>query len=321
VASGRGPSSSVSAASETSPGPVFIGGFARSGTHAAGPLVGAHPRYHLIRTEARFHAVPGGLADLLEGRTGIDRFLKRCRDLWWKRGFMRPQGLHLLVEREELEAALEEFQAGFERDRWAAGRRLVDELIGAAARREGAPSWVELTGRSVLYAPTLLQMFPSARFINMVRDGRAVAAGHLNKIDMTDDPFEALSNWERSIRDTEEAIRKVPQEFVLIVHLDDLVALDREGTYRRLVEFLEIDDDEPMRRWFDSKVTARRAHAGQWRERMSPPEARRVDRRYRRMLRDFRRDGIDWVPEPEDAGVWVGPVRIPTPSRSQAGLK
>jgi hypothetical protein len=311
----------VSADSEAPPGPVFIGGFARSGTHAIGPLVGAHPRYHLVRTEARFHGVPGGLPDLLEGRTSMESFVRRCRNTWWQRGFMRPQGLHLLVERGELDAALEQFRIGFESDPWAAGRRLVDDLIGPAARREGAPSWVELTGRSVLYAPTLLRMLPGARFINMVRDGRAVAAGHLNKIDMTDDPFEALANWEQSIRGTDNALEAVPPESALIIHLDDLVELDREGTYRRLLRFLEIDDDEPMRRWFDTKVTAQRAHAGQWRERMSPPEARRVDRRYRKMLRDFRRDGIDWVPEPTDGGLWVGPVRIPTSQRSHAPLR
>jgi hypothetical protein len=308
----------VSASTETVPGPVFIGGFGRSGTHAIGPLVGAHPRYHLVRTEARFYAVPGGLPDLIDDRTSMADFVDRCRDLWWKRGFMRPQGLHLLVEPDELEAALARFEPAFEGDRWGAGRRLMDDLIGAAAEREGAPSWVELTGRSVLYAPAILRMYPNARFINMVRDGRAVAAGHLSKTDMTDDPFEALSKWGRSIVATEKAIRAVPAEVVMVIHLDDLVALDREGTYRRLLEFLEIDDDEPMRRWFEKKISAARAHTGKWRERMPPPEARRVDRRYRKMLRDFRRDGIDWVPAPDDGGIWVGPLRIPTPPRSQA---
>lgn len=308
----------MSTSTESVPGPVFIGGFGRSGTHAIGPLVGAHPRYHLVATEARFYAVPGGLPDLLDARTTMEDFVDRCRGLWWKRGFMRPQGLHLLVGREELDAALERFQSGFEADGWAASRRLMDDLIAPGAESEGAPSWVELTGRSVLYAPTLVRLYPHARFINMIRDGRAVAAGHLNKTDMTDDPFEALWKWGRSIEATERAIRAVPPGTVLVIHLDDLVALDREGTYRRVLDFLEIEDDEEMREWFDRKISARRAHTGQWRERMPPPEARRVDRRYRRMLREFRRAGIDWVPEPDDAAIWVGPLRIPKPARPRA---
>lgn len=302
--------------SDTFPEPIFIGGFGRSGTHAIGPLVAAHPRYHLVATEARFHAVQGGLPDLLDGRTTLESFIDGCRGTWWKRGFMRPQGLHRLVERDDLEAALEAFQADFARDPWEASRRLVRCLVDPGAEREGKPSWVELTGRSIIYAPTLLRLFPRARFINMVRDGRAIAGGHVKKIDMTDDPMDALVKWERMVRASHEGIRAVPEDAALVIHLDDLVARDREATFARIVEFLEVDDDAPMRRWFDKKISADRAHVGQWRERMPPPEARRVDRRYRKMIRELHRDGIWWAPAPEDEGLRLGPLRIPTSVRS-----
>ncbi|MBA2567109.1 MAG: sulfotransferase [Thermoleophilaceae bacterium] len=297
------------------PEPIFIGGFGRSGTHAIGPLVAADPRYHLVATEARFHAVQGGLPDLLDGRTTLESFLEGCRGAWWKRGFMRPQGLHRLVERDELEAALEAFRADYAGDPWEASRLLVRRVIDPGATREGKPSWVELTGRSVIYAPTLLRLFPRARFINMVRDGRAIAGGHVKKIDMTDDPMHALAKWERMVRASHEGIRAVPEDAALVVHLDDLVARDREATFGRIVEFLEVEDDAPMRRWFEKKISADRAHVGQWRERMPPPEARRVDRRYRKMIRELHRDGIWWAPAPEDDGLRVGPLRIPTSVR------
>ncbi len=228
---------------------------------------------------------------------------------------MRPQGLHRLLERDELERALREFESGFAGDPWEAARTLVRRVIDPGVRRAGKPSWVELTGRSILYAPTLLRLFPRARFINMVRDGRAVAGGHVKKIDMTDDPMEALASWERMVRASHRAIRSVPQESVLVIHLDDLVARDREATYRRIVEFLEIDDDAPMRRWFDKRISPDRAHVGQWRERMPPPEARRVDRRYRRLIRDLHREGVWWAPAPEDGGIRLGPLRIPSSVR------
>ncbi len=297
------------------PEPVFIGGFGRSGTHAIGPLVGAHPRYHLVETEARFHAVKGGLPDLLGDETTLEAFVENCRTTWWQRGFMRPQGLHRLVEREELEAALAEFEAGFHGDRWAAGRRLARRLLDPSAERAGKPAWVELTGRCVIYAPALLRLFPGARFINMVRDGRAVAGGHVKKIDMTDDPMEALESWERMIRASAEGIAAVPDEAVLVIHLDDLVARDREGTFARIVEFLEIKDAAPMRRWFDKRISAEKAHVDKWRERMPPPEARKVDRRYRRMVRALHRDGVEWVPAPVD-GRRLGPIRLPTSARA-----
>lgn len=297
-------------APDSFPEPIFIGGFGRSGTHAIGPLVGADPRYHLIETEARFHAVEGGLPDLLEGRTDVAGFLERCRTTWWMRGAMRPQGLHRLVERDQLEAALADFEAAFADDPDAASRRLVRALLDPSAHEAGKPSWVELTGRSILYAPTLLRLFPRAKFINIVRDGRAVAGGHLKKVDMTDDPIEALNRWERMVRASHAGIRAVPENAVLVIHLDDLVALDREGTFRRVVEFLEIVDESPMRDYFDRRISAEAAHFGRWRERMPPPEARRVDRRYRRLVRRLHREGVSWAPAPPEAEPRPGRLRL-----------
>jgi hypothetical protein len=293
------------------PHPIFIGGFGRSGTHAIGPLVGADPRYHLVETELRFHAVSGGLPDLLEGRIGLEEFTEHVWGQQWLRGGKRPQGLHRVIERDDLEAALERFRSELPDDPWLAARRLVCAVADPLAERAGKPAWVELTGRCVIFAPTLLKVFPRARFINIVRDGRAIAGGHLKKIDMTDDPLEALDRWERMIRASDAGIRAVPPGAVLQIMLDDLVHNDREGTFARVVEFLQIDDPTPMRRFFDRRIEAERAHVGKWRERMPPPEARKVDRRYRRMVRRLRRDGIDWVPDPEPREVRLGPVRVP----------
>jgi hypothetical protein len=281
------------------PHPIFIGGFGRSGTHAIGPLVGADPRYHLIETEVRLHAVRRGLPDLLDGKVDLDAFVAGCWENWWLRGFKRPQGVHRLMSQEAFEAALNSFQAAFDEDPWEASRGLLRAIMDPAAERAGKPAWVELTGRSVIYAPTLLRLFPRAKFINIVRDGRAIAGGHVKKIDMTDDPIEALEGWERMIRASHAGMSAVPSDAVLQIQLDDLVDRDRDATFQRVVEFLEIPDPEPMRSYFDRRITAGKAHVGKWRERMPPPEARRVDRRYRRMIRSLHRDGVWWAPEPE----------------------
>lgn len=289
----------VPSSSSEFPQPVFIGGFGRSGTHAIGPLVGADPRYHLVETEVRFHAVEGGLPDLLDGKIELERFLQNCRQHFWMRGFKRPQGVHRLIDRDAFERALGAFESDFRADPWQASRDLVHAVVDPAAERAGKPAWCELTGRSVIYAPTLVRLFPRVRFINIVRDGRAIAGGHVKKVDMTDDPIEALDRWGKMIRASHAGMSAVPAEHVLKIRLDDLVYHDRDGTFQAVVDFLEIDDPAPMRALFDRKITPRKAHVGQWRERMPPPEARRVDRRYRRMVRAFRRDGIDWVPDPE----------------------
>lgn len=280
------------------PEPIFVGGVGRSGTHPMGRLIGADPRYHWIRTECRFHAAPGGLPDLCAGRTTLERFCERMRGRWWKRGARQRQGMQRIVEPAEYESALVELERDFPADPVAASRRLVRRLLDPAAERAGKPAWVEITGQVVEQAPFLLGLFPDARFVNMVRDGRAVAAGMVRKIDLTDDPLDALAKWERMVRAAAAALGAVPRERVLTVELDDFTARDREGTFRRLIDFLELDDPAPMRAYFEREISAERAHFGRWRERIPPSDARKVDRRYRRLVRRLHREGIGWAPKP-----------------------
>ncbi len=295
------------------PEPVFIGGSPRAGTHAMGRLVAADPHYHLIRVEARFHAAGGGLPDLLAGRVSMSDFVDECRGHWWRRGLRQGRGLQVIADPDALESALEEFQHSFDADPWEASRKLVRDVLDPVAERDGKPSWAEVTGPNIGSAPTLVRLFPNARFINMVRDGRAVVAGIINKTDMTDDPMKALNTWEKRIRAADAAMRELPAGSVMVMSLDDLVALDREGAFQRLVDFLALDDPGPMRSYFEQTISAERAHFGRWRERMAPPEARRVDRRYRRLLRSLERDGVSWVPAPQDGRRRLARPRLSRP--------
>jgi len=279
------------------PQPVFVGGVGRSGTHPMGRLLEADPRYHRIRTEVRFHAHRRGLPGVCAGEVEVRELARRMRGPWYQRGVNRRQGLQRLATRDELDAALDEFAATFAGDRVAASRDLVSRLLDPSAAEAGKPAWVELTGQVIEQAPFLLELFPDARFINMVRDGRAVVAGTLRKVDLTDDPMVALEKWGRMISASDAGMRAVPEDRMLTVHLDDFTAHDREGTFARLVEFLEIGDPRPMRDYFDREISAERAHVGAWRERMAPADARRVDRRYRRLVRSLRRRGISWAPQ------------------------
>lgn len=297
------------------PGPVFVGGSARSGTHAMGRLLDSHPRYHLIATEARFHSSPRGLPDLLAGTVSMEQFLERTRGEWWKRGYRRSLGLHTICGRARRERALAAFERDFPGDPWGSARALVDALFGQAVKRAGKPSWAEASGWNVQSGPTLVRLYPEAQFVNMVRDGRAVVGGHLSKVTLTDDPLEALRHWESRIRRADAAIRALPRDTVLTLNLDDLAARDRQRSLARLVEFLEIEDDAPMRAYFEREISAEAAHFGRWRERMPPPEARRVNRRYRQLVRELRRDGIDWAPAPDDRGGRAGRLRIPLRGR------
>jgi hypothetical protein len=280
------------------PQPIFVGGSARSGTHAVGRILSAPARYHLIETEARFHSSAGGLCHLLEGRTELDAFVDHCLGKWWRHGVRQRRGLNVIIDRAPLKRALERFRERFPEEPWEAGRQLVHDVLDPAAERAGKSAWIDVSGQNIKSAPTLHRLFPSARFIHMVRDGRAVTAAILHKRGMTDDRRQAFAHWVARVRRSHAGLSQLPDGVVLTIMLDDLAAHDREGAFTRLTRFLELDQDGPAREYFDQAISPERAHVGAWRERMAPADARWVDRRYRRVVRRLHRKGITWIPDP-----------------------
>jgi Sulfotransferase family len=298
------------------PYPIFVGGTARSGTHAVGRLIDAHPRYHMIKLETRFISATGGLVDLLNGETTMRWFLEKCYGKWWSRGLRHIRGLQLIVERERYEAAIARFQEEYEGDPWQASRRLIWELLDPTAERVGKPAWVEVSGPNIMTAPTLRKLFPEARFIHMVRDGRAVVAGIIRKRDMTDDLDRAMDHWQKRVLASAAALRQLPPDAALTIQLEDLAAHDRERTYAGLVDFLALDDDTAMRRYFDQEIKAERAHVGAWRQRIAPEDVRLIERRYRRLVPELRAEGVGWLADPEPRGRWPlrGRARLRAPA-------
>jgi hypothetical protein len=272
--------------------PVFIGGSPRSGTHAVGQLIGSHPDYRVISIEARVHSGRGGLCELLAGKTTLDEFVVRYRGGWWSRPTRRG-GFNTVMEKAAYEASLERFVAEWPLGPIDAARGLVHGLLDPLAERAGKPAWVEVTGGNVREAPTLIRLFPQCKVVNMTRDGRAVAASILSRSDMTDDHRRALTAWSGRVRTAAAAIQAVPAERLLSLSLEDLVAHQRDRAFGQLTEFLEIADSAAMHEHFEAELTAERAHIGQWRERVSPEIAGRIERRHARMVARLTEQGID----------------------------
>lgn len=274
--------------------PVFVGGAARSGLQAVARLVGAHHRYRYLDAQIRFHADDGGLADLLEGRVELERFLERLRGYWWfhTRAEERGSGLHQLVARGDFEDAVEEFERSFTADPVSASRDLVRSLLDPLARREGATSWVEWSTRSVAAAPTLARLFPESRLVHVVRDGRDVACSLVGLPWGPDSVVSAVSGWQRQLRAADAGVRDLPEDRVLTLYIADLAIDDREPAYDRLLEFLGIEDDSGIREHFENKLLPGAANPGRWEIDLATFEQRELSRAYERALGELAGDGV-----------------------------
>lgn len=293
---------------------VFVGGTGRSGTHIVSQLLAEHSRYARVPIEARFHVNPSGFPDLLAGRVGVDEFLRKLHRFWWRRiraGELAPvilrrlalgrkvRGLHKVVPRERFDAAVEEFEAAYERDPAAACRGLFLDLLWPLATAAAKPGLVEMSCLTVAEAPTLLRLFPEARIVHAVRDGRDAGASKVAKRQKRSHPRdvrEGLRWWEQRLRRIESGVQEVPAGRVHVVGLDQLVGGDREPAYGGLLEFLGIDDEPAMRELFERKISAEAAHTGRWREDLGEGDQRELTAEYERTLERLEADGFHCAP-------------------------
>jgi hypothetical protein len=61
-------------------------------------------------------------------------------------------------------------------------RRVLDACHGAAARYAGTPLWGDSSNKLSWLIPDLLTLFPDAKFVHLVRDGRKVASSYFHKL-------------------------------------------------------------------------------------------------------------------------------------------
>ncbi len=279
---------------------VFVGGTGRSGTHVIAKLLGRHSRFRKVPIEVRFHVDPGGFPDLLAGETTVSEFLARLRGKWWRRvQTLRVRGLHHIVPRERLEAAADDFEGAYDADPLAACRELFFGLLGPLAAEGGKPDLVEMSCDTIAQGPALLRVFPDAKLIHTVRDGRDASSSRVAQGRHVIRPRtrrQGLEWWERRLRRIDRAVREIPADRLLVISLDELVAGEREAGYRRLLEFAEIDDEPKVRRFFERKVSAERAHRERWREGLSARAQLRLRDQYRDALERLSRDGIHCAP-------------------------
>lgn len=304
----------MSSTSQTAPvTPIMAGGTGRSGTTVIAGLLHRHPEVRASwPREVKFVNKDGGLLDLVLGVSGRKRlrrgvgsprarlavFEEGMRGSWWLRTnrLGRASGLHLSMDEDERERLVAELDAGLDADPIAAGRAFLTGMIRAQRGDAGEPWWIDTSPPNIANASRIHRFWPEAKFIWMVRDGRSTAASVIAERWGPDDPAEAITWWETRMRRAHEGIQGVPSESVLIMSLEDLVVLDREASYRTVLDFLGLPDAPEMRAFFDEQMPAERVGLDKWRGRVPDPAAFESD--YRKAEARLQADGLEVYARP-----------------------
>ena len=268
---------------------VFIGGTGRSGTHVLAQLISRHARFGLVPVEVRFHTDADGFPGLLAGEVSPEDFVKRLRGFWWK-GFQtsRMRGMYRFVERERFDAAVTRFEAEHEADLDQACRNLFFDLLWFRAvegeKSAEGEALIEQSTDSVAAAPTLARLFPDARFIHVVRDGRDASASRVSQTRGLVHPrtrLQGIEWWEQRVRSIEAGAAAIEPERLLTISLDELLLMPRaRQALRPMFRFLGVPVTKRTRRYFNNRMTQKQANSERWRRGISAAKAARIDALY-----------------------------------------
>src|SRR5256885_4977294 len=246
---------------------VFVGGTGRSGTTVLAELLGRHSHFCDVPIECRFHCNPSGLADVVGGRATPEQFVRKLRSYWWHRvrtgsrvivpagiagrarfGALhltrrlglgheesRVRGLHQIIDRDRFDAAAARFEQTHGDDLLEASRRLFYDLLELVRARSGKPALVEMSTFTIAAAPELARIFPEARFVHSVRDGRDSGVSKVGLAEKAHHPTDAISGidfWADRLRLADIGARGLSADErsrLHLISLDELVWADREG--------------------------------------------------------------------------------------------
>lgn len=193
----------------TGPRPVFVGGCERSGTTLLAARLAAHPQVVAV-PESQF--VVELLRDPPPGPFGAavpERVLAHWRFLLWELDLDAHEvaGLARCASVGELASALADHYA-----------------VRAGGRPRGSvTAWVDHTPWNLRHAVLLAEAMPEARFVHIVRDGRAVAASVMPLAWGPNDALAAAHWWTENVALALVAEQRLGPGRVLRIRYEDLV--------------------------------------------------------------------------------------------------
>jgi hypothetical protein len=298
--------------------PVFIGGSGRSGTTVTLNLLQRHPQFHAsLPREIKFLTSRHGLLDLvytrpfsveedlhgyrnnlvtrvlpLLSRDQMIYFTRNLFNRWWseegKAG--KPRGLVQSLSLEVVENAHNEFIQAFAVDRERAARQFFYSLAEAQIKKD-ALYFGDSTPVNIMHADQIHKLLPEARFINVLRDGRDVAASISKERWGPNDPYEGLSWWANRVHRSAVALKNVHPSSVLQFRVEDLIVHEREKSYADLLKFLALEDSQTLRDYFAEQLTAEKLHTGRWRTEVKDSE--RFNAKYKALCKKLQHKGIE----------------------------
>lgn len=211
--------------------PIFVIGAERSGTTMLGSMIGAHSNI-LCLPESNFIAVHMPTAD---PQQPVDAFavLRMFRSHYKFRTMWRDVRLD---------------EAELQRRGKITYPELVHWLVeqyALSVHKEAVDFWLDHAPNNLLYVHRLNQHFPEARFVHIIRDGRAFANSMIAADWGPNDVIDAAERWIYFIGLGMVAMNYLGENRIITVKYEDVV-LKPEESMQSIARFLGIEFQQGM---------------------------------------------------------------------------
>ncbi len=262
-------------------GPIFIVGAPRSGTTLLQYILRSHPRVSLPTGESHF-IVPLQRERERFGDLRRPENVRRVLEEMWRRSrdFLATD-LHGLRFDESTIPELAEVLAGAG-DGTMAG--VIAALFDRNAAGEGKARWGDKTPYYVLHMPLLLEMYPEAQFVHLIRDGRDCALSTLVRRDdfHVYNFYCAAKYWQHYVEVGQEVGPTLAPGHYFEIRYEELLE-DPPAILRRLCDFLGEEYSDQLVNFRKARDLGKTPLLGKpiqsdnkekWRTQMSPRQLR-----------------------------------------------
>lgn len=164
-----------------------------------------------------------------------------------------------LSKKEDLEALIDEILSGRVVARWDPAVKkedldysnckdlpgLINEIYRCYAKKKGKSIWGDKTPNYTRYIYVLNRIFPNAKYVHIIRDGRDVALSLIQKPWGPSNFPTALGLWKEIVTLCQAQLAMLPTDQYLELRFEDLVK-DPEHHLKQICSLLEVDFEEGM---------------------------------------------------------------------------
>lgn len=180
---------------------------------------------------------------------GESRFVVRLADRYREKGFRPERFVRDLekderfanwgLDRVEIEAAVTEPPVVDYPD-------AVRRLYALYAAKQGKTRFGDKTQSNIHHLPLLAELFPEARFVHAVRDGRDVALAHTDGAKVE----QVAMSWKRRVNAGRGAGQELGPDRYIESRFEELIE-DTEGAVRRICDFIELPYEPAMLTYYE----------------------------------------------------------------------